>query len=403
MSHFDLLSTGREPPGGSDRIIQWFGKTIANRYVRLNRDRVFLQKARCFMKRNATERHLWSIAVFMSLSLLSPTCSEIQEASRESAAEQIALWPEIEPFRSEHLRVSDLHEIYYELCGNPEGVPVFYLHGGPGGSISPYARRFYDPQKYLIVLHDQRGTGKSRPFGEIRENTTWDLVEDIEKLRVHLEVNDILLFGGSWGSTLALAYAETYPEHVAGMVLRGVFTATKEEIDYFYHGGVSAFFPAEYDALLSALPDPDRRPLPEYLYDLIINGNEEEKKRYSDAWARYEIKISGLNVPDPVVENILKEHDFYSFGLLENYYMSNLCFFEKDQIYREIDRIARIPTVIVNGRYDVICPPRTAYRLHRLLKNSDLVIAEGAGHWMGEDPVEKALLQAFRKFESRSE
>ena len=177
----------------------------------------------------------------------------------------VELWPQIEPFKTGFLKVSDIHEIYYELCGNPEGTPVFVLHGGPGGSSSPYYRRFFNPKKFLIVLHDQRGAGQSKPYAEIRENTTPHLVQDIEKLRTHLKLDKIILFGGSWGSTLGLAYGETHPQNVTGMVLRGIFTATQEEIDHFYHGGVRTFFPETYDRLIESIPEKDRKSIPEAL------------------------------------------------------------------------------------------------------------------------------------------
>jgi proline iminopeptidase len=314
-------------------------------------------------------------------------------------AGQPELWPEIEPLKADYLKVGDIHEIYYEVCGNPEGEPVFVLHGGPGGSCSPYMRRFFNPERFLIVLHDQRGCGKSRPYGEIRENTTWDLVEDIERLRRHLELGPILLFGGSWGSTLALAYAETYPSNVSGMVLRGIFTATDNEIDHFYHGGVGKTFPETYEKLIYSLPEPDRRPLPEYLYNLIADADSAGKMEYSRAWAAYELKVCSLYFPDEQLEVVVRSFNSYAFALLENYYMSERCFLEEGQLLRDTDKIRDIPAVLVNGRYDVICPPINAYRLHLLLPNSDLVIAESAGHWMGEKPVENALLEAVRRFE----
>jgi proline iminopeptidase len=311
----------------------------------------------------------------------------------------VGLWPRIEPYESGYLAVSDIHEIYYEVSGNPEGRPVFVLHGGPGGSTSPYMRRFFNPERYMIILHDQRGCGKSKPYGEIRENTTWDLVEDIERLRVHLNVDRIVLFGGSWGSTLALAYAETYPSHVAGMVLRGIFTATQAEVDHFYHGGAGKFFPEAYEKLLHSLPEPDRRPLPAYLYSLIADADSAGKMKYTKAWAAYELKISSLRFPDDQLEQIVDSFDSYAFALLENYYMSEGCFFEEGQLLADAGKIAHIPTVLVNGRYDVICPPTNAYRLHNLLPESRLVIAEGSGHWMGEPSVEEGLLEAMQQLE----
>ncbi len=322
-------------------------------------------------------------------------CSSSDEEPRRI----IRLWPEIEPYETGYFKVSKIHEIYYELCGSPEGKPVFFLHGGPGGSSSPYMRRFCDPAKFLMVLYDQRGSGKSKPFGEIKENTTQHLVEDIERLRKHLKLEKIILFGGSWGSTLALAYAETYPENVSGLVLRGIFTATAEEIDHFYHGGVSFFFPEVYGALLDTLPDPKKRPLPEYLFRLIKEGNEAEQKKYSEAWARYEGKISGLVVADRMIEGWIKNYNPYVFALMENYYMANNCFLEEGQLLNDAGKIAHVPVFIVNGRYDMICPPKTAYRLHELLPRSKLVIADAAGHWMGEKPIERALLKAMKGFE----
>lgn len=315
--------------------------------------------------------------------------------------ENISLWPNIEPYETGYLKVSDIHEIYYELCGNPDGRPVFMLHGGPGGSSSPYMRRFCNPEKFLIVLHDQRGSGKSRPFAEVRENTTWHLVEDIETLRKHLGLDSIIIFGGSWGSTLGLAYAETYPEHVSGMVLRGIFTATQAEIDHFYHGGVATFFPETYEKFISALPDPEPESMPAYLMQLIEEGDSAAAAKYARVWAEYEIKLSSLSVPDEQLERIMQDFDPLAFGTLENYYMANRCFLEEGQLLRDAHKITDIPLVLVNGRYDMICPPVTAWRLHRLLPASKLVIAEGAGHWMGDKPVQDALLRAMRDFEER--
>ncbi len=310
------------------------------------------------------------------------------------------LWPEIEPFERGYLRVSDIHEIYYELCGNPEGKPVFMLHGGPGGMCSPVMRRFCDPEKFLIVLHDQRGAGRSRPYLELRENTTWHLVGDIERLRKKLDLDKIILFGGSWGATLGLAYAEKHPDNVSGLVLRGVFTATTSEIDHFYHGGVRKFFPEMYESFIASFPDSSRRPLPGYLFNLITSTTGDERKKYIDAWARYEIKISVLEISDRAVDSILVEYaNAAAFSLLENHYMANNCFLEEGQLLENAGVLEGTPVVIVNGRYDVITPPVTAYRLHRRLPGSRLVIAERSGHWMGEENIRAALIRAMRGFE----
>jgi len=345
------------------------------------------------MKRSA----LVILAVTLAASVGFLTCEKV-EPEKETE-----LWPEIEPLETGHLQVSDIHSIYYELCGNPDGKPLFMLHGGPGSESSPFMRRFGDPEKFLIVLHDQRGCGKSTPYAELRENTTQNLVDDIEQLRQHLELEEIIILGGSWGATLALAYAETYPENVEGLILRGVFLCTQEEVDHYYHGGVRKFFPEAYDELLAALPDPERRPLPEYFLELIQSTDSAEARRIAKAWARYEMKIAALEVDDQWLQNVFGPggwgEEMYEMSLLENYYLANGCFLEEDQLLRDIDKIAHIPTTIVNSRYDMICPPVTAYDLHKRLPNSKLVIAEGAGHWMGEDAVEEALLESARGFE----
>ena len=318
---------------------------------------------------------------------------------RSVTTEETKLWPEIEPYHTDYLKVSDIHEIYYELSGNPKGKPVFVLHGGPGAGCSPNMRRFFNPDKFLIVLHDQRGCGKSKPFAEIRQNATSYLVNDIEQLRKHLKLDKIIMFGGSWGATLALAYAETYPGNVSGMVLRGVFTATQEEIDHFYHGEVSKFFPEIYEKFISSLPEPERRPLPHYLLSLIQSKDSSERAKYSRIWAEYELKLSSLEFPDEAMDRIFKEFDPYAFALLENFYMANECFLEEGQLIRDLHKISNIPLVMVNGRYDMVCPPITAFRIHQELPKSKLVIAEASGHWMGEKGIEKAMLDTMRDFE----
>jgi proline iminopeptidase len=321
--------------------------------------------------------------------------------SDSRAQKTTALWPEIKPYETGYLKVSDIHEVYYELCGNPQGIPVFVLHGGPGAACSPYQRRFFDPAKCLIVLHDQRGCGNSKPAGEIRENTTQALVGDIESLRQHLGLGKIVLFGGSWGTTLGIAYAEAHPENVRAMILRGLFLATDAEIDYYYNGGVRRFFPDAYDEFVGSLPDPSKRPLASYMVDLIQHADSAAQWKYCKAWTRYEVKIGAL-LPSTEYLRLL-EHPSpamakgtYTLGLFENYYMANRCFLEEGQLLKDIEKIRGIQVVIVNGRYDSICPPVTAYELHRRLPNSKLVIAEGAGHWMGDKPVEDALLEAAR-------
>ena len=309
------------------------------------------------------------------------------------------LYPEIKPYQSGYLRVSDIHRIYYEVSGNPKGVPLFFIHGGPGASSSPRMRRYANPEKFMIVLHDQRGAGRSIPLGEIRENATQNLVADIERLRKELKVNRIILAGGSWGTTLALLYAETYPQKVAGLVLRGVFTATKSEIDHIFHGGVAPFFPEVYEDFRNTLPDPDVRPLPAYLYNLLRTNDLETKQKIAKAWDRYTLRIGFLVISEKKVEELVKSYDSFTLACFESYYMSRGAFLEEGQILRDAHRIAHIPTVIINGRYDLICPPKTAFQLHRALPKSKLIIVEGAGHMDSESAIEKALVEAIDSFQ----
>jgi len=336
-----------------------------------------------------------SLAVFVLLGILA-----LSGCSNSISEERNELWPEIKPFRTDHLQVSEIHRIYFEECGNPEGKPVFVLHGGPGARVSPYYRRFFNPEVFHIVLHDQRGTGLSEPFLELRENTTPHLVEDIEALRLHLGCDDIILFGGSWGSTLALAYAETYPENVSALVIRGVFMATQEELVHYYGGGVKTFFPEAYAKLEDAVGEPLS---PQAILDKINKEDTAEHFPISKAWTAYEAKIAELFISDQNVEGMVNSKQMAdivrSLALLENHYMVNGCFFEEGQLFNNSNRIKDIPTVIVNGRYDMICPPITAYRLHLRLPRSRLIIAEESGHSMSERNIEIALLQAMQSFE----
>jgi proline iminopeptidase len=318
--------------------------------------------------------------------------------TKSDRVQEISLWPMIEPYVSDYLQVSELHSLYYELCGNPQGIPVFVLHGGPGGSCSPYMRRFFDPKRFHVILHDQRGAGKSKPFAEIKENTTQYLVEDIERLRKHLNLGQIILFGGSWGSTLSLAYAETYPQQVAGMVLRGIFTATKAEIDHFYHGGVKNFFPETYDQFITEFPDSEQQYLPGYLLSLLQDPDPTQRVKFARIWAAYEIKLSKLYLSEDNLQETLAGFNPYAFALIENYYMANNCFLEEQQLQNNLYIIKDIPLTMVNGRYDMICPPITAYILHEKLPQSKLIIAESSGHWMGEQAIEKELLKAMLDF-----
>jgi proline iminopeptidase len=311
------------------------------------------------------------------------------------------LFPVMENPESGYLKVGDIHEIYYETGGNPEGKPVMCLHGGPGVGSYPRLMRYFDPEKFFMVNHDQRGSGRSRPYGELRENTTPNLVEDIEKLRQHLGLGKVLIFGGSWGSTLGLAYAEKYPENVTGMVLRGVFLGTEEEIKFHYLG-TGFFFPEEQDRLLSVLPDRSRSVHPDYIHELVTGEDEELGHRVLVALAGFEMKFMKLHMPDEQISGFLESiprEAHHGAALIDLTYVKNRYFMEPGQLVQNLGKLGDMPVTLINGRYDMAAPPMAAYRVHRALPNSKLVIVEEAGHSETEDGITRALLEAVAAFE----
>ena len=340
------------------------------------------------------KKMLFIILVLMTVWSGSFDCNA--EAAKDTAGD---LWPETQPYKTGYLKVSDIHQIYYQLGGNPEGKPVMVLHGGPGAYCSPFNFRYFNPQKFHVILHDQRGAGKSKPYAELKENNTQSLVEDIERLRTHFKLGKVILFGGSWGSTLALAYAEKYPENVSGMVLRGIFTAARDEIDHFYHGGTAVHFPLVHRKLCAFIPDPGKKNYPAQLLEKLISPDKAVRDKYAKAWAMYEGKLAFLDMPDQQLEQMLGHWPIYAFALLENHYMANGCFFEERQLLNNAHKIKDIPIIMVNGRFDVICPPRNAYRLKEILPKAVVVIAEKAGHSASELPVQQELVKAVRTFE----
>jgi proline iminopeptidase len=311
------------------------------------------------------------------------------------------LFPVAEPLEMSHLKVSEIHSIAYGLFGNREGEPVFVLHGGPGAGCYPRLIQYFNPEKFFIVLHDQRGAGRSTPPGELRENTTWDLVEDIERLRKHLKIDGkMLVFGGSWGSTLALAYAEKHPESVFGMVLRGIFTGTDEEIDNTYSGTTARlFFPDTVARWQAALPPEVAEFQPKAVLKLFTEGDPVVAQRVAKDWIRRTIKTGKLHAADEEVTCGLGESDPLPGIRIGCHYAANCCFFEEGQLLREIDKIKDIPITIINGRYDMICPPVFAWRLHQRLPKSKLIIVEEAGHSEAEPGITRALVEAVAEFE----
>jgi len=299
------------------------------------------------------------------------------------------------------LRVSEVHTLWYARFGNPEGKPVIVLHGGPGFGSYPRLTQYFDPKKFRVVLHDQRGAGRSRPSGEIRENTTQELIADIERLREHLGIEGkVILFGGSWGSTLALAYAEAHPERVAGMVLRGIFLGTSAELENVYGGaGPQLFFPDALAEMKAALPDGGKEFTPKRLHSIIEGPAGETRTRVVEAWTRYCLKLCLLHVPDAMLADPFGAEDPLPPARIDTHYAANGFFLREGQLLAEAGKLAGIPVTLLNGRYDMICPPVTAHRLHARLPGSKLVLVEEAGHSESEPGTTQALLEAVAAFE----
>jgi len=309
-------------------------------------------------------------------------------------------YPHVEPYVTGRLKVSGLHELYYEQCGNPNGKPVVVLHGGPGGGIATYYRQYFDPEAYRVVLFDQRGAGKSTPFASLEENTTWDLVEDMEKLRRHLEIDQWLVFGGSWGSTLALAYAETHPERVKGLVLRGIFTLRRSELLFFYQEGSSWLFPDAWEKFLAPIPEVERGDLMSAYHRRLTGSDEKVKQECATAWSVWEMTTSRLYVDPDYVARAADDDAFaLAFARIECHYFVHGGFFKEDeQLIKGASRLASIPMTIVQGRYDLVCPMKTAWDLHKALPSSELVIVPDAGHSAKEPGIVDALVSACDKY-----
>jgi proline iminopeptidase len=309
------------------------------------------------------------------------------------------LYPEIEPYRSGWLRVSDVHEIYWEECGNPRGKPALFVHGGPGAGADPRSRRFFDPARYRIVVFDQRGCGRSRPHASLVDNTTWHLVDDMEKLREHLGIDRWLVFGGSWGSTLSLAYAQTHPKRVTELVLRGIFMLRDWEIHWFYQHGASAVFPDFWESYVAAIPKAERGDLVSAFYKRLTSRNRATQLKAAKAWAVWEGATSYLFINEANIANWNMDEFAIAVARIECHYFVNQGFFEtEDQLLRNARRIRRIPAVIVQGRYDVVCPMRSAWDLHRAWPEADLHIVPDAGHSALEPGNTHELISATDRF-----
>lgn len=308
------------------------------------------------------------------------------------------LFPEIKPYATQRLAVDELHNLYVEECGVAHGLPVLFLHGGPGAGCEPLHRRFFDPQRYRIILFDQRGSGQSTPHAELRDNTTGHLVADIETLREHLGIDRWLVFGGSWGSTLALTYAETHPERVMGLILRGIFLCRDRDIHWFYQEGASRLFPDRWEQFLAPIPVAERNEMVQAYYRRLTSANELERLRAAKAWAMWEGATLALEHNPQIVEQFGEAHRALSLARIECHYFINQCFIEPDQLLRDADRLRGIPGVIVHGRYDVICPLDNAWALHQAWPEAELRIIPTAGHAANEPGIVDALIQATERF-----
>ncbi len=308
-------------------------------------------------------------------------------------------YPEIKPYREHRVAVTPPHNLYLEESGNPDGIPVLFLHGGPGAGTEHYHRRFFDPEKYRIILFDQRGCGKSTPHGCLEHNTTQDLIDDIETIRNLLGVESWVLFGGSWGSTLALVYAQAHPQRVRGMILRGIFLCRQKDLDWFYkEGGCSRIFPDYWIDLVKPIRENMRHDLIAAYDKLLSSENELQRMAAAKAWSGWEGRCATLRPNTTVLDHFTAPYTALSIALIEVHYFKHKAFMEENQILNNMDRIKDIPGIIVHGRYDVICPLDNALDLHHEWLNSELQIIRDAGHSASEPGIVDALVKATNEF-----
>jgi len=326
------------------------------------------------------------------------TCADMLNVaiSDTAPAERLRLYPSLTPYTQGRLKVSALHELYYEEAGNPRGIPVLTVHGGPGGGSSPTMRRYHDPKRYRIILFDQRGCGRSTPHAELEENTTWHLVEDIEKLRLHLGIEKWHLFGGSWGATLSLAYAQSHPERVAGMILRGIFLMRRREVEWFYQAGCNRIFPDAYEAFAAQIALADRGDMVAAYYEKLTSEDKTVRLAAARAWSTWE--GATLSITENRARRGLGSDAFaLAFARIECHYFVNRGFFDRDDLLiAGVDKIRHVPTTIVNGRYDVITPMQNAWDLIKAWPQARLRIVATSGHAMTEPGTVDELIRATR-------
>ena len=312
----------------------------------------------------------------------------------------LTLFQDIEPYSFGYLEC-DEHEIYYEECGNPNGKPAVFLHGGPGGGGSKKVRGFFNPELYRIVIFDQRGCGRSKPHGCLNNNTTWDLVKDIEKLKIKLNIKKWLVFGGSWGSTLSLAYAQTYPDSVSELVLRGIFMLRKKELDWFYQDGASRVFPEAWEGFLKPINKKNHDNLMDAYYKIFKSNDMKAKMEAAIAWSKWEGSVSTLSHKPEMITSYSESKFALAFALIENHYFINKGFLENENQLIEtksIDKIRHIPAKIIQGRYDIVCPMETAWELSKNWPESELIVAPSSGHSAFEEEITHELIKATQEF-----
>jgi len=309
------------------------------------------------------------------------------------------LYPPIEPYKQGKLQVSDLHTIHFQESGNPQGKPIVLLHGGPGGGCPAFYRQYFHPEKWRLVMFDQRGCGQSTPHAELRENTTWDLVNDIEKLREHLGIEKWVVFGGSWGSTLSLAYSQTYPERCKGLILRGIFMLRQKELRWFYQEGASYLFPDAWEEYLKPIPLAERDDMLTAYYKRLTSPDLQVRLEAARAWSIWEASTSRLFLDKQLMQTFGESEFADAFARIECHYFINKGFFEsEDQLIVNVERIRHIPAVIVQGRYDVVCPMISAWELHLAWQEAEFIVVPDAGHSMSEPGIKSALIEATDRF-----
>ncbi|WP_317932478.1 prolyl aminopeptidase [Halioxenophilus sp. WMMB6] len=313
----------------------------------------------------------------------------------------LVLYPDIKPYLTAYLTVDNPHEIYYEECGNPQGIPVLFVHGGPGGGCNPADRCFFDPEKYRIILFDQRGAGRSRPHAELLHNNTQALIADMEALRETLGVEQWLLFGGSWGSTLSLLYAQAHPERVLGLILRGIFLCRQKDIDWFYQGGAAHVFPDYWQHFLKQIPEAEQGNLLSAYYQRLTSSNELAQMAAAKAWSQWEAQCATLRPNHELVDNFTAPHVAVALARIETHYFMHDSFIEEDQILKQMDKISHLPGIIVHGRYDMVCPLDNAVALYDRWPEAELKIIRDAGHASREPGTVDALVRATMEFAER--